>query len=299
MNQTPTFNNNQNIQANNITDIQMPEIPNQNNNSVMNNIPNEIQNTSDNQTQNVKMPTFNFEGQYQQKNSPPNILTPDFNIINSTPPMPEFNQINSAQMDNTIPTPEALNTPFEMPTMNSTPEVNTNIPQINNQNIQNDNMPTPNFNVIDSANTQPTLEVTNQSFEVPTMNNGLDIQNSNPIQMPEFNVPNNTLEENNTPTLEVLNQPFEMPTLNSNNIEPTLNNGMDMQNNMPNMQPNNEIPVFNSINNNENNVQGKDLTSAIAILKDVLPLLNHAGFNVTLDETDTNNEHLVTFKIQK
>ena len=168
----------------------------------------------------------------------------------------------------------------------------------------------------------PSLEEQPLNTEVPTNINGampmtpppVDMSMSTPTDMTALDVNQNVnginVENNyipNMPMPEVLNQPFEMPTLNNNevNVNPTFNggNGLDTQNNIPNMQVNNEMPMqmpeFNQVNNNENTIQGKELTPAIAILKDVLPLLNHAGFNVTLEESDVNNEHLVTFKIQK
>ena len=45
--------------------------------------------------------------------------------------------------------------------------------------------------------------------------------------------------------------------------------------------------------------QTNNTVLATTILKDILPLLEHSGYKIILEESDTPTEHLVTFKIQK
>ena len=58
----------------------------------------------------------------------------------------------------------------------------------------------------------------------------------------------------------------------------------------PNPMPNEPVVSQPQTNNTE---------LATTILKDILPLLEHSGYKVVLEESDTPTEHLVTFKIQK
>ena len=91
--------------------------------------------------------------------------------------------------------------------------------------------------------------------------------------------------------------PVEMPKTNA---EPTIPVSPEMTQAFP--EPNG-IPQFgpNPMPNEPvvSQPQTNNTELATTILKDILPLLEHSGYKVVLEESDTPTEHLVTFKIQK
>ena len=91
--------------------------------------------------------------------------------------------------------------------------------------------------------------------------------------------------------------PVEMPQVNA---EPTIPVAPEMPQAFP--EPNG-IPQFGSNSTSNEPVVSQPQTNntvlATTILKDILPLLEHSGYKVVLEESDTPTEHLVTFKIQK
>ena len=91
--------------------------------------------------------------------------------------------------------------------------------------------------------------------------------------------------------------PVEMPQVNA---EPTIPVAPEMPQAFP--EPNG-IPQFGPNPTPNETVVSQPQTNntvlATTILKDILPLLEHSGYKIILEESDTPTEHLVTFKIQK
>lgn len=134
----------------------------------------------------------------------------------------------------------------------------------------------------------PSLEDQPLNTEVP-MNNmsGAMPMTPPPIDMSTSqNVPGpvEMSQMNTAPTIPVVPEmpqfgPVSAPTpveMSQINTEPTM--------------PNEPVVSQPQTNNTE---------LATTILKDILPLLEHSGYKVVLEESDTPTEHLVTFKIQK
>ena len=90
-----------------------------------------------------------------------------------------------------------------------------------------------------------------------------------------------------------VSSPVEMPQMNA---EPAMPVTPEIPQFGPAPAPS---PVEMPQMNTEPAKQANNIEMATIILKDVLPLLKHSGYKVILEESDTPQEHLITFKIQK
>ena len=243
--------------------------------------------TSQNMPSPVEMPQMNTEPtppvateipQFGPAPAPTPVEMPQMNAKPTIPVAPEMPQFGP------VPAPA----PVEMPQINTEPTIPTapEMPQFGP-------VPAPTPVEMPQINTAPTIPV------APEMQQFGPVPAPTPVEMPQMN---------DKPTIPVAPEipqfgpvpaptPVEMPQVNA---EPTIPVAPEMPQAFP--EPNG-IPQFGPNPTPNETVVSQPQTNntvlATTILKDILPLLEHSGYKIILEESDTPTEHLVTFKIQK
>ena len=255
-------------------------------NTVVNQKPNDFFPSLEDQPLNTEVPMNNMSGAMPMtpppidmstsQNMPGPVDMPQMNTAPTIPAAPEMPQFGP------VPAP----TPVEMPQINTEPTI-PGVPEM----PQFGPAPAPTPVEMPQINTEPTIPVAPEMpqfgpapapVEMPQMNTAPTIPAA--PEMPQFGpVP--------APT------PVEMPQVNA---EPTIPVAPKMPQAFP--EPNG-IPQFGPNPTPNETVVSQPQTNntvlATTILKDILPLLEHSGYKIILEESDTPTEHLVTFKIQK
>ena len=257
-------------------------------NTVVNQKPNDFFPSLEDQPLNTEVPINNISGAMPMtpppidmstsQNMPGPVEMPQMNTEPTPPVAPEMPQFGPAPASN----------PVEMPQMNAEPTipVTPEMPQFGP-------VPAPTPVEMPQMNTEPTISV---APEIPQFG---PAPAPTPVEMPQVNA---------EPTIPVAPEmpqfgpvpaptPVEMPQVNA---EPTIPAVPEMPQAFP--EPNG-IPQFgpNPMPNETvvSQPQTNNTVLATTILKDILPLLEHSGYKIILEESDTPTEHLVTFKIQK
>lgn len=205
-----------------------------------------------------------------------------------------FNQYNNLlkeqekpQMEATItPSPILESSPTEQKTNEFFPSLeeqplNAEVPISFEENIPAMEMP----QFVTSENSITTPEVPTMQAQEPALVQNMEMpQVQNTVQIPEqiIEQPVAEVPQNNVP----FEMPaFEVPTMQVQ--EPPLVQNIEA----PAMEMSQEQPVEQPL--------AKDVTPAINIIKNLKPLLENSGYNITFEEADTPNEYQIIIKLQK